>query len=131
VAASGEAEMALRGIYAALIKGFSEGEQNRLMQQRLLAALDDLSEARQQRLSMAQNVVSLGQWVLVIGLGLLLLTVAAGLHARQPGARALALSAITLAITITVFVIIQHDRPFEGASAILPAPIIWATGAEQ
>ncbi len=84
VAASGEAEVALRGIYAALIKGFSEGEQNRLMQQRLLADADDLSEARQQRLSMAQNVVSLGQWVLVIGLGLLLLTVAAGLHARQP-----------------------------------------------
>ncbi len=63
---------------------------------------------------MAQNVVSLGQWVLVIGLGLLLLTVAAGLHARQPGARALALCAITLAITITVFVIIQHDPPFVG-----------------
>ena len=71
--ASGQAEAALRNIYAAVIKGFSEGEQNRLMQQRLLAALDDLSEARQQRLSMAQNVVSLGQWVLVIGLGLLLL----------------------------------------------------------
>ena len=131
VGASGQAEQALRSIYSALIKGFSEGDQNRLMQQRLLAALDDLSDARQQRLSMAQNVVSLGQWVLVIGLGLLLLIVAAGLHARAPGARALALTAITLAITITGFVIVQHDRPFVGTSAISPAPILWASGVEQ
>ena len=112
--ASAKAELALRDIYAAVIKGFAEGEQNRVVQQRLLAALDALSAARQQRLSMAQNVVSIGQWVLVIGLGLLLLLVAAGLHARGPGPRALALSAITLAITMTVFVIVQHDRPFVG-----------------
>jgi hypothetical protein len=131
VGASGQAEQALRSIYAALIKGFAEGEQNRLMQQRLLAALDALSEARQQRLSMAQNVVSLGQWVLVIGLGLLLLTIASGLHAQAPGARALALTAITLAITITVFVIVQHDRPFQGSSAISPWPILWAAGVDQ
>jgi hypothetical protein len=39
--------------------------------------------------------------------------------------------AITLAITITVFVIVQHDRPFEGATAVSPAPILWATGAEH
>ena len=47
------------------------------------------------------------------------------------GARALALTAITLAITITVFVIVQHDRPFVGTSAISPAPILWASGVEQ
>ena len=63
------AERELRNIYAAAINGLSEGEQNRMIQQRLLVALDSLSAARQQRLSMAQDVVSAGQWLLVSGLG--------------------------------------------------------------
>lgn len=129
--ASGKAEQALRTIYEALIKGFAEGEQNRTVQQRMLSAMDQLSEARQERLSMAQNVVSIGQWVLVIGLGMLLLLVAAGAHAQSPASRALALGALTLAITITLFVIVQHDRPFVGEAAISPGPILWATGAEM
>ncbi|MCA3560366.1 MAG: DUF4239 domain-containing protein [Aestuariivirga sp.] len=129
--ASGKAEQALRSIYDALIKGFAQGEQNRVVQQRMLAAMDQLSEARQERLSMAQNVVSPGQWVLVIGLGLLLLLVAAGAHARSPVSRILALGVLTLAIAITLFVIVQHDRPFSGDAAISPGPILWATGAEM
>mgnify|MGYP006281081903 CR=1 FL=1 len=128
--ASPRAERMLRDIYSAIIKGFSEGEQNRLLQSRLLAALDVLSEARQQRLSMAHNIVSVGQWALVTGLGLLLLFMVAAIHACAPKSRGPALAAVSLAIGIMLSVIVQHDRPFVGHSALTPAPILWAAGVE-
>jgi hypothetical protein len=122
------AERELRNIYAAIIQGFSEGEQNRLLQQRLLVALDSLSIARQQRLSMAQDVVSAGQWLLVSGLGLLLLVMVALGHARFPLPRGVAMAAVTAAITLALFVIVVHDRPFVGSSALTPQPILRAAG---
>jgi hypothetical protein len=122
------AERELRNIYAAAISGFSEGEQNRMIQQRLLSALDSLSIARQQRLSMAQDVVSAGQWLLVSGLGLLLLVMVALGHARFPLPRGVAMAAMTAAITLALFVIVVHDRPFIGYSALSPQPILRAAG---
>jgi hypothetical protein len=122
------AEQELRNLYAAVIQGFSEGEQNRLLQQRLLTALDSLSIARQQRLSMAQDVVSAGQWLLVAGLGLLLLVMVALGHARFPLPRGVAMAAVTAAITLALFVIVVHDRPFVGSSALTPQPILRAAG---
>ena len=109
-------------------RAFREGEQNRAVQQRLLAALDSLSASRQQRLSMAQDVVSLGQWFLVTALGLLLLVVIAIGHARFPVPRAVALASMTMAITIALYVIVAHDRPFIGPAAQSPWPILDATG---
>ena len=127
------AERALRNLYAAVLNGFSEGEQNRMIQQRLLASLDSLSIARQHRLSMAQDVVSAGQWLLVSGLGLLLMVVvvvALG-HARFPLPRGVAMAAMTAAITLALFVIVAHDRPFVGNAALSPQPILRAAGVAQ
>ncbi len=121
-------EKALGEIYTAVISGFAEGEQNRLLQQRLLVALDTLSAARQQRISMAQDVISAGQWFLVTALSLLLLAVIALSHGRYRAARRAALVIATLAISIAVYVIIAHDRPFVGAMAVSPQPILRATG---
>jgi hypothetical protein len=122
------AEQRLNEVYAATIAGFSEGDLNRLLQQRILTALDQLSAARQQRLSMAQDVVSAGQWFLVISLGLLLMAVIAIGHGRFPFSRAVALSAVTLAISIAAYVILAHDRPFVGYHAVSPQQIIAAAG---
>lgn len=127
-AARREAEEALSNLYKAVIAGFSEGEQNRLLQQRLIIALDTLSSARQQRISMAQDILSAGQWFLVITLGLLLLFVVAMGHGRFPAARNAALTAISLAISIALFVIITNDRPFVGYYSVSPQPILRATG---
>lgn len=125
---SADAESKLRDLYAAVLHGFTEGEQNRAVQQRLLAALDSLSTARQQRLSLAQDVVSIGQWFLVTALGLLLLAVIAIGHARFQVPRAVALASMTMAITIALYVIAAHDRPFIGPTAQSPWPILDATG---
>lgn len=122
------AEPQLLDLYSAVINGFSEGEHNRLLQQRMLAALDQLSIARQQRLSMAQNVVSIGQWFLVGALGLLFLVMITLGHGRFPLPRAIALSAISMAISIALYVIVSHDRPFVGYQALTPKAILAAAG---
>lgn len=123
-----DAEKQLADIYRATLQGFSEGEMNRVLQQRILAALDSLSRARQQRLSMSQDVVSGGQWFTVLSLALLLIVVIATCHGRFSRARAVALAAVTFAISISLFVILAHDRPFIGRLAVTPAPITQAAG---
>jgi hypothetical protein len=125
------AEQALSDIYRAVIAGLSEGDQNRLLQQRLVVALDALSAARQQRLSMAQDVISVGQWFLVMALGFLLLFVVAMGHGRFPAARNAALTAMALAISIALFVIIAHDRPFLADLSVSAQPILRATGRSE
>lgn len=123
------AEVALRTIYGAVIKGLAEGDQNRLLQQRLLTSLDEVSAARQERLSIAENYVSLSQWTLVVGLGIVLLSVVTLSHITTPLARRVAVGAVTLSISIMLYVILLHDRPFIGYDAIMPTPILKATGA--
>jgi hypothetical protein len=123
------AEYALRNLYGAVIKGLAQGDQNRTLQQRLLPALDAISAARQQRLSIAQNYVSGSQWLLVTGLALVLLCIVGGSHADFPLARRTSLTGLSLAISILLFVIVLHDRPFTGYDALTPEPILAAAGA--
>lgn len=124
------AETALRTIYGAVIQGLAEGDQNRLLQQRLLTSLDELSAARQERLSIAENYVSVSQWTLVTGLGVVMLFVVTLSHATFPLARRVSVAAITVAISIMLYVIMLHDRPFIGYAAQTAAPILKATGVE-
>ena len=124
----GAAERALRSLYTTVVKGFGDSQEDRVLQQHLLSALDLLSTARQQRLSMAQDIVSLPQWLLVLGLGLVLLVMMAVTHAQFRVARRVALATITVAMSIMLFVIVQHDRPFIGHASLTPEPILRAAG---
>lgn len=121
-----QSDPALREIYAAVIRGFAEGEQNRMLQQRLLVSLDSLSTAREERLSIAQDSIRASQWLLIAGLGLVLLSTLAVSHAAFTLARRLSLLAIGTAISIMLFGIILHDKPFVGEGAVMPDPILKA-----
>jgi hypothetical protein len=123
---SPKAEAVLDQVYRATMQGFAEGDTNRTIQQRILSALDELSTARQRRLNIANEGVTNGQWFTVISLGLLLLVVISICHVKLPAARGLALILMSLAIAISLFVIIAHDRPFLGKYAISPEPILKA-----
>jgi hypothetical protein len=123
---SDAAEAELANLYRAALHGLAEGDHNRLLQQRILVALDALSAARQQRLTLAREVVSAGQWFMVVALALLLIVVMALSHGSAPGARAAALGIVTVAVSVALFVIIAHDRPFVGYLAIPPKAILEA-----
>ncbi len=72
---SAAAEVELSALYRAVIAGLAEGDFNRMLQQRLFGALDNISTARQMRLNLARDSVSAGQWTMVLMLAVLLLTV--------------------------------------------------------
>lgn len=124
------AEQALGSIYSAVLRGFGEGDANRVLQQRLLTALDTLSVARQQRLSMAQDVVSAGQWTLVSGLTVMLLLIVAISHAYYHVARRISLCVLSVALSIVLYVIVLHHSPFLGPYAQTPELILAAAGVE-
>ncbi len=121
-------EQRLTSIYRATISQLADGELNRSLQQRILGALDGLSRARQGRLTIANEHVSDGQWSTVFSLAFLLILVIAICHAKSVRARVIALTIITTAITVSLSVILAHDRPFVGRLAITPQPILDAMG---
>ena len=126
---SEEAETELQHLYEGILSGLGAPGMNPMLQQRLLVALDDLSHARQLRLSIAQESVDMGQWFLVVGLGLLLLIIVAAVHRSSPQIRAKALVAATAAISIMLFVVVTYHRPFAGSTFVSPQPIQDASDA--
>ena len=118
----------IAALYTAIISGLSENEQNRMLQQRLLTAVDAMVQAREHRLTAARESVSDGQWIMVSLLAVLLLVVIAACHGRWPASRAAALVLISFAISIPLFVILAHDRPFAGNQAVRPDAILEAGG---
>ena len=58
-----------------------------------------------------------------------LLCMVAASHADFPLARRASLTGIAFAISILLFVIVLHDRPFTGYDALTPQPILAAAGA--
>ena len=123
-----ETEQSLRDIYSAIIDWPTEEYKDKVQQNRLLAEFDNLSNARQERLSIAQDRVSGGQWALVEGLIITLLFVVAMSHADFRIAARVSLGAIATAASLLLFVIIMHDRPFFGYGALGPDPILAASG---
>lgn len=126
---SEEAETELQHLYAGVLDGLGVSGLDPLLRQRLLVALDDLSHARQLRLSIAQEAVDMGQWFLVVGLGLLLLIIVAAVHRSSPQIRAKALVVTTAAVSIMLFVVVTYHRPFAGAIHVGPQPIQEASEA--
>lgn len=116
------AETSLATIYGGVLRTGIDP----LLQQRTLAALDNLALARQGRLNIAQEYLSSSKWTAVLLLGLFLLIAIGVCHAHAPAGRATALALMSFAIALSLFVILAHDRPFVGYLALSPAPILQA-----
>lgn len=122
------AEEALSAMYSAVLRGLGSNEGARVVEQRLLVALDGLSVAREERLAMEQDTVSPGQWTLVTGLGVMLLLTVAVSHARYNVARRISICVLTVSLSIMIYVIVLHQSPFLGPHAQTPDQILRAAG---
>lgn len=121
------AENRLAEVFDFAIGSLADGDTGKLLQPRILAGLDAMAQARENRISVAMtDHVTGGQWFSVVGLAVLLFTVISICHAKAAKARAVALGIMTVAISLAFFVIMAHDRPFIGFQAIGPDAILAA-----
>lgn len=127
--ASEAAERELKEAYEFVLGGLPADGFTPLVQQRLLVTLDSLSAARQLRLSIAQESVRGWQWLLVVGLAVILMVAVAAVHAAVPAARLRALAVTVAAITTMFFVVLAYQHPFAGFASLTPAPILEAAKA--
>jgi hypothetical protein len=97
----------------------------------VLPELESVSRARQGRLNIAQEFVSAGKWTVVLSLSALLLVSVGLCHAHASRARLIAMSVVSAAVAISLFVILAHDRPFQGVYGIRPGEIIAAAADVQ
>lgn len=122
--AAREAEAAMAELYRA---GLAVNPANPLRQS-VLAALDRLSMARETRLALAQHSVSATQWIVVLMLMLVLFAAIALGHSDNRRARAAALTLASLAVAVSLFGVLVHDRPFAGYLGVTPDAISRAAG---
>lgn len=125
--ASAEAETALARMYRAALD-IGNDSANEDIKQPILRALDEISQARETRLTTATAEVSPIQWTVVLVLAFILLVVVATCHEKDGPARGLALTLTTFAIATSLFALVAHDRPFIGPLALTPKPIVTAAG---
>jgi hypothetical protein len=84
-------------------------------------ALQSAFEARSRRIDIALHRISLVQLSSTVVLGLLLVTLVAVTHHRDPGAQIIAVGLVSLAVAVSVTTIVAHDNPFSGYMAMTAA----------
>jgi hypothetical protein len=83
----------------------------------------DLCGARLQREVIARGGVTEAVWVAPITIATLAMFVIAIAHNHAFGLKTAAIGAYVLGVAAALFVVLAHDRPFVGHSAVKPLPI--------
>jgi hypothetical protein len=89
----------------------------------LLQQLVDLRSARLQREMIARGGVSPAQWTALIILPVIALILILLAYPHNMGWRLTAGSAYVIGVSVALFVVFSHDRPFGGHLRIKPTPI--------
>jgi hypothetical protein len=89
----------------------------------LVTQLMDLRSARLQREVIARGGVTEAQWVALVTIAIAAMLVIAITHNHAFGLQTAAIGLYVLGVSAALFVILAHDRPFVGHSAVKPLPI--------
>jgi Protein of unknown function (DUF4239) len=89
----------------------------------LVAQLMDLRSARLQREVIARGGVTEAQWVALVTIAIAAMFAIAIAHNHAPGLQTVGIGAYAVGVSAALFVILAHDRPFVGHSAVKPLPI--------
>jgi hypothetical protein len=92
----------------------------------LVSQLMDLRSARLQREVIARGGVTEAQWVALLVIATLAMCVIAIAHNHAFGLQTVAIGAYVVGVSAALFVVLAHDRPFVGHSAVKPLPIAQA-----
>ena len=101
---------------------FSSAKSNKsLAQSGALAAIRDALENRTYRLLLSEAEIGSIQWIAVLVLAAMMLTLIAAIHLHQRLAMGVLLFAFSTAFAVCLMLLMQYDRPFDrGGFQILP-----------
>jgi hypothetical protein len=89
----------------------------------LMSQLMELRSARLQREVLARGGVSDAQWVALVAIAIAAMCGIAIAHNHAFRLQTVAIGAYVVGVSAALFVILAHDRPFVGHSAVQPLPI--------
>jgi Protein of unknown function (DUF4239) len=89
----------------------------------LISQLMDLRSARLQREVIARGGVTEAQWVALVTIAIMAMFAIAVAHNHAFRLQTVAIGAYVVGVSAALFVILAHDRPFVGHSAVRPLPI--------
>lgn len=89
-------------------------------QRELVGGLDNVMDARRQRIIASRSSVNWIKWNCLFGLALCMLVAVAVVHCDNRGAAAIAAGIFATGVALSVLLILSHDRPFSGAISVKP-----------
>ena len=93
-------------------------------QREIAAALEQVLDARRQRITVSQSQVNLIKWAALVVQAICTLIAIAFVHSDNRLASILSLSIFSTGVAVSVLLIATHDRPFAGVAAIGPGPFL-------
>jgi hypothetical protein len=102
-----------------------------IAQRQVATSLEQALEARRQRILVSRSEVSGVKWACLIFLGVCLLFAIALVHCANRLTSAVAIGLFSAGLATTMLLILSHDRPFSGAIAVTPEPLLQVIPADR
>jgi hypothetical protein len=107
----------------------NQGQQ--VAQRQIATALENVSDAQQQRIIISHSQVNLAKWLCLAAQAICTLIAIAMLHSDNQRACVTAMGLFATGIAASVFLIAAHNRPFTGEISVGPAPLLEVLGEEK
>lgn len=102
-----------------------------IAQRQIATELDNLSDARRQRITISRSQVNAAKWLCLAAQAICTLVLIAMLHWDDRRASAIAMGLFATGVSASIFLIAAHNRPFTGDISIGPAPLLEVLGEEK
>ena len=94
--------------------------QPKVIETRLINAIDSLRTARLQRLTLAFDGISYAKWRALLAFGLLSLIAVGVVHMRRPRAMGIALFITVAGVLLTIAILTNNSSPYSGTNPVKP-----------
>lgn len=110
----------LKALEANALGFLAQSAQPKVIETRLINAIDALRTARLQRLTLAFDGISYAKWRALLAFGLLSLFSVGAVHMRRPRAMGIALSIMVAGILLTLAILTNNASPYAGTNPVKP-----------
>jgi hypothetical protein len=95
-----------------------------IAQRGIYEALEKALDARRQRIIVSLSQVNLAKWSCLFVQAICMVVAIAMIHSDNRGALALSTVLFASGVAVSIYLILAHDRPFDGEIAISPEPLL-------